>query len=305
MPVSLASIRDLLKPGLYAVEGQYDSIEDQYSKIFTKRKSTMAVERKVQMAYLGYAQYKTEGGQTFADNNAGERYVYNAESFEVGLMYAITRKAIDDNLYKSEFKPQSLGLLRAFKEFKEYQHANIYNNGTTLIPSIGGDGQPLFSTAHQVDGGTVANTFSTPLQLNEASYLQALTNIRSTWVDERGLKIKGRGRQLIVPVALQPTAKRLLESELRPGTANNDVNVIQSMDGEKPTMVIWDYLTSPNAWFVNTETAKDSLLTMQRITFETDMQVDFTTDNLLVKGYERYVPTYNDWRCSWGSFPSS
>lgn len=305
MPVSLTSIRDLLKPGLYAVEGEYDRIENQYSKIFTERKSTMAVERKVQMAYLGYAQYKTEGAQTFADNNAGERFVYNAESFEVGLMYAITRKAIDDNLYKSEFKPQSLGLLNSFKEFKEYQHADIFNSGTTVIPGIGGDGQPLFSTAHLVDGATVANTFSTPLQLNESSYLQSLTNIRANWVDERGLKIKGRGQQLVVPVALQPTAKRLIETELRPGTANNDVNVIQSMDGEKPKLVIWDYLTSPNAWFVLTNTAKDSLLTMKRIAFETDMQVDFTTDNLLVKGYERYTPTYNDWRCAYGSYPSS
>lgn len=305
MPVSLTSIRDLLKPGLYAVEGEYDRIETQYPKIFTERKSTMTVERKVQMAYLGYAQFKNEGGQTFSDNNAGERYVYNAESFEVGLMYAITRKAIDDNLYKSEFKPQALGLLNSFKEFKEYQHSDIFNNGTTVIPGIGGDGQPLFSTAHPVDGGSVANTFTTPLQLNESSYLQALINIRTNWVDERGLKIKGRGQQLIVPPSLQPTAKRLLETELRPGTANNDINVIQSMDGEKPKMVIWDYLTSANAWFVLTNTAKDSLLTMKRIAFETDMQVDFTTDNLLVKGYERYVPTYNDWRCAYGSYPSA
>lgn len=307
MAVNLAAIRDLLRPGLYAVEGQYDRIETQYSKIFTERKSTMAVERKAQMRYLGYAQYKSEGGQTAADNNAGEAYIYNAESFEVGLMYAITRKAIDDNLYKSEFKPQALGLLDSFKEFKETQAADILNSGATYNTNIGGDGVALFSTAHPISGtgATVANTFSTPLQLNESSYLQAISNIRSNWVDEAGLKIKGRGRQLVAPVALQPTVKRLMETELRPGTANNDVNVILSMDNEKPTFMIYDYLTSSSAWFVLTNTAKDSLLMMKRVAFETDMQVDFTTDNLLVKGYERYTPTYNDWRCAWGSFPTS
>lgn len=306
MPVSLTSIRDLLRPGLYEVGGQYDRIETQYSKVFTKRKSTMAVERKAQMRYLGYAQYKSEGGQTAADNNAGEAFVYNAESFEVGLMYAVTRKAIDDNLYKSEFKPQALGLLDAFKEFKEVQHADLFNSGTTYNSSIGGDGVALFSTAHPISGtgATVANTFSTPLQLNESSYLQAITNIRQNWVDESGLKIKGRGKQLLAPVALQPTVIRLMETELRPGTANNDVNAILSMDGERPTFMIWDYLTSTSAWFVLTNTAKESLLTMERVNFETDMQVDFTTDNLLVKGYERYTPTYNDWRCAYGSYPS-
>lgn len=306
MPVSLTSIRDLLRPGLYEVGGSYDRIDTQYSKVFTKRKSTMAVERKAQMRYLGYAQYKSEGGQTAADNNAGEAFVYNAESFEVGLMYAVTRKAIDDNLYKSEFKPQALGLLDAFKEFKEVQHADLFNSGTTYNSSIGGDGVALFSTAHPISGtgATVANTFSTPLQLNESSYLQAITNIRQNWVDESGLKIKGRGKQLLAPVALQPTVIRLMETELRPGTANNDVNAILSMDGERPTFMIWDYLTSTSAWFVLTNTAKDSFLTMERVNFETDMQVDFTTDNLLVKGYERYTPTYNDWRGGYASFPS-
>jgi len=307
MPVSLTSIRDLLRPGLYEVGGQYDRIETQWSKVFSERKSTMAVERKAQMRYTSFAQFKAEGGQTAADNNPGEAFVYNAESFEVGLMYAITRKAIDDNLYKSEFKPQALGLVDSFKEFKEKNSADIFNSGQVYDSSIGGDGVSLFSTSHPISGtgATVANTFSVQLQLNESSYLQAISNIRSTWVDEAGLKIKGRGRQLLAPVALQPTVKRLMETELRPGTANNDTNVILSMDGEKPSFMIWDCLTSPSAWFVTTNYAKDSLLMMKRVGFETDMQVDFTTDNLLVKGYERYSFSYNDWRAAWGEFPSS
>ena len=306
MPVALTSIRDLLRPGLYAVEGKYDMIPTQYSSVFTTRKSTMAVERKVQNRFLGLAQLKNEGGQTAFDNNAGERFVYNAESFEVGLGYAITRKAIDDNLYKSEFNPTNLQLLDSFNQFKEIQAANIFNSGQTYDSSIGGDGVALFSTAHPVDGSTVANTFSTALDLNESSLLQAMENIRKNFVNEAGLKIYARGRKLLVPVKLEQVAVRLTKTELRPGTANNDVNAILSVAGGLPEgYMVWDYLTSDTYWFLTTNYAKDALLMMQRVKFETDMQVDFTTDNLLVKGYERYIPTYNDWRAAYGAFPSS
>lgn len=306
MLVALTSIRDLLKPGLYAVEGKYDMIPAQWSQVFTTRKSTMAVERKVQNRFLGLAQLKNEGGQTSFDNNAGERLVYNAESFEVGLGYAITRKAIDDNLYKSEFNPTNLQMLDSFQQFKEIQAANIFNNGQTYDSTIGGDGVALFSTAHPVDGTTIANTFSTALDLNESSLLQGMINVRSNFLNEAGLKIYARAQKLIVPVALEPVAIRLTKTELRPGTANNDVNAILSTSGGLPQgYMVWDYLTSSSAWFLTTNYAKDALLMMQRIKFETDMQVDFTTDNLLVKGYERYVPTYNDWRAVYGSFPSS
>jgi hypothetical protein len=306
MPVALASIRDLLKPGLYAVDGKYDMIPAQWSQVFTTRKSTMAVERKVQNRFLGLAALKGEGGQTAFDNNAGERYVYNAESFEVGLGYAITRKAIDDNLYKSEFNPTNLQLLDSFSQFKEIQSANIFNNGTTYSTNIGGDGVAFFSTAHPVDGTTIANRFSVDLDLNESSLLQGMINVRSQFLNEAGLKIYARAEKLLVPVAQEPVAIRLTKTELRPGTANNDVNAILSTSGGLPKgYMVWDYLTSNSAWFLTTNYAKDALLMMQRIKFETDMQVDFVTDNLLVKGYERYTPTYNDWRAAYGSFPSS
>ena len=306
MPVALTSIRDLLRPGLYAVDGKYDMIPQQWNQVFTTRKSTMAVERKVQNRFLGLAQLKSEGGQTSFDNNAGERLVYNAESFEVGLGYAITRKAIDDNLYKSEFNPTNLQMLDSFNQFKEIQAANIFNNGTTYDTDIGGDGKALFATDHPVDGSTVANTFSSALDLNESSLLQGMTNIRSNFVNEAGLKIYARAQKLLVAPAAEPIAIRLTKTELRPGTANNDVNAILSTAGGLPQgYMAWDYLTSQTAWFLLTNYAKDALLMMQRIKFETDMQVDFITDNLLVKGYERYTPTYNDWRAAYGSFPSS
>lgn len=305
MAINLAAIRDELRPGLYEVAGQYDEIPTQYKKVFKTKQSTMAVERKAQMAYLGYAALKQEGGSTQFDNSAGQRYIYNAETYEVGLGYAITRKAIRDNLYKSEFKPTALGLTHSFKEFWEYQCFNIFNNGQTYDATIGGDGVALFSTAHPVDQATWANTFSVQLDLNESSLLQACINIRSNWVDERGLKIKGRPREdgLMVPVNLIPVAERLTKSELRPGTANNDVNALRGMEGGIRSYMAVDYLTSNYAWFVLTQ--NDGLLFMERDPFETDMWVDNMTDNLLVKGYQRATPTYNDPRCAYGSFPSS
>lgn len=305
MAINLAQIRDLLRPGLYAVDGEYPNIPTQYKKVFKTKQSTMTVERKAQMAYLSYAQLKNEGGATQFDNAAGQRFVFNAETFEVGLGYAITRKAIRDNLYKSEFKPTALGLAKSFKEFWEYQAFNVFNQGTTYDTNIGGDGVALFSTSHPVDQATWANTFASQLDLNESSLLQACINIRTNWVDERNLKIKGRPRSdgLMIPVALIPVAERLTKTELRPGTANNDVNAIRGMEGGVRDYMAIDYLTSSTAWFVLTE--NDGLIFWERDPFETDMWVDNITDNLLVKGYQRAQPTYDDPRCAWGSFPSS
>ena len=122
MAVNLSAIKDLLLPGLRGVEGQYEQIPAQYDKIFTKHDSKMALERTAEMRFLGYAQLKTEGGQTAFDNGAGERYVYNQEHTEIGLGYAITRKAIDDNLYKSQFAPSNLGLTQSFHQTKVRGH---------------------------------------------------------------------------------------------------------------------------------------------------------------------------------------
>jgi hypothetical protein len=305
MAVNLAQIRSLLLPGLYAVDGQYQKIEKEWSKLFKVQKSTLAIESKAQMRILGLPQLKTEGGATAFDNNAGQRYIFNAESFEVGLGYAITRKSIDDNQYKKDFNLMNLKLIDSFNQFQEIQAANILNTATTYNSSVGGDGVALCSTAHPYDLGTWANTFGTQLDLNESSLLQACLNIRANFVDEAGLKIYARPKELVVPVALIPVADRLTKTELRPGTANNDVNAIISMEGgiRKGDYLVNDYLTSNYAWFVTTNI--DGLVMMDRIPFETDMWVDNITDNVLTKGYQRYTPAYNDPRCIWGSFPSA
>lgn len=303
MPVALAQIRDLLLPGLWGISGKYPMIERQWPKIFRQTTSNMALERRAAMRYLGLAQLKQEGAPTSFDNAAGQRFVYNAEHFEIGLGYAITRKAIDDNLYKSEFGPSNDGLMESFKETEEIYAANVLNTGETYNASIGGDGVALFSTAHPIDGNTIANEPSPAVGLNETSLLNAGIQIRSTWRDNAGLKIHARGRKVIVPPQLEPIANRLFKSELRPGTATNDVNaVLHANDSFKEGFMVYDYLTSAYAWFVLTN--QDGLIFFNRKPFESDMSVEFTTDNLLVKGYQRYVPTYYEWRACWASYPT-
>ena len=304
MPVALSQIRDLLLPGLWGISGKYPRIERQWPKIFKQTDSNMALERRASMRYLGYAQLKQEGAPTSFDNQAGQRYVYNAEHNEIGLGYAITRKAIDDNLYKSEFGPSNDGLMESFKETEEVYAANVLNTATTYNQNTGGDGVALASTAHPIDGSTIANTPTTQVSLNETSLLNSLVNIRSTFLDNAGLKIMARGKKLIVPAALEPIALRLFRSELRPGTANNDVNAILGMNESlKEGFMVFDYLTSSFAWFVLTN--QDGLIMFNRMPFEMDMSVEFTTDNLLVKGYQRYVPTYYEWRSIYVNTPTS
>jgi hypothetical protein len=303
MVVNLSAIKDLLLPGLRGVEGKYEQIPSQYDKVFTKYDSKMALERTAEMRYLGLAQLKTEGGQTAFDNGAGERYVYNQEHIEIALGYAMTRKAIDDNLYKSQFNPSNLGLMESFHQTKEIYGANIFNTATTYNPNIGGDGVALCSTAHPIDGTTIANRPTIDVDLNEASLLNGQISIRTNFRDIAGLKTFARARKLIIAPQNEPVAVRLTKTELRPGTADNDINAIGFVANGLPEgYMVMDFLTSAFPWFLLTNIA--GLSYMERIKFETDMQVDFITDNLLVKGYERYSFAYYNWRSIWGSFPT-
>src|SRR6202044_4289191 len=131
MAINLSAIKDLLLPGLRGINGKYEMIASQYDKVFTKFNSKLALERTAELRFLGYAQLKSEGGQTAFDNGAGERYIYNQEHMEIGLGYAITRKAIDDNLYKTQFHPSNLGLMEAFHQTQELFASNVLNTGTT------------------------------------------------------------------------------------------------------------------------------------------------------------------------------
>jgi len=304
MPIALASIRSELLPGLFDVRGSYEMIPKQWDKVFKTHKSAMAVERSTQMAFVALPFLKDEGAATQFDNNAGERFTWAFVHIEVALGYAITRKAIDDNLYKAQFNPTNLKLQEAFAQFKEIQGANVLNLGNVYNSSQIGDGKALFAVDHPWDQGTWANTSSVPKSLNESSLLAVMANVRSQFVNERGLKILARARKLIVPVNLQPVAIRLLKTELRPGTADNDVNAILTTSGGLPEgFLVMDFLTSNFAWFVTTNI--EGLIHMLRIPYESDMWVDNITDNLLVKAYERYSFGYNHPRAAWGEFPTS
>jgi Mu-like prophage major head subunit gpT len=304
MAINIAAIRDLLLPGLMDVTGQYRQIERQWSGVFKTAQSNMQLERTTQMRYLPMAQLKTEGGPTAFDNNAGERFVYNMEPVEVGLGYAITRKAIDDNLYQSQFMPTNLGLNKSFSEYWEVEAAGIFNNATVYNANLAGDGVSLLNVAHPFDYGTWANTTATQMNLNEASLTIGMKSVRKNFVDEAGLKVRARAKQLLVPVDLEDVAIRLLKTELRPGTGNNDVNSILTQSGGIPNgYKVMDYFTSSFSWFLKTDI--DGLIHLQRIAYETDMFCDFITDNLLVKGYERAGFFFNDPRCIWGQTPLS
>lgn len=302
MAISTSQIRSELLPDLMEVSGKYPQIPTQWSGVFDKKKSNMAYERTSSMRYMATAAIKPEGEAMDFDNSAGERYVYTAKNLSIALGYAITREAIEDNLYKTEWNPNNLGLMDAFARTKETFGADILNNATTFNPQIGGDGQSLCSTAHPVDGGTSANRPSTDLNLNEGAIESGLIQIRN-FRDNANQRMLARGRKLLVPKQLMYTADRLTKTELRPGTANNDLNAVLNTRGLPEGYEVLDYLTSSFAWYIKTD--KAGLIYLERTPYDTDMNVESTTQNLLVTGFERYCFSYNDWRAIWGSFPTS
>lgn len=299
MAINVASLYDFTRPGLRGIEGKYKQIPTQWSQFMDRGSSRMGVERTAEARYLALPSLRSEGGATQFDNQAGERFIYNHEHFEVALGYAITLKAIEDSLYESEFPASNLGLQTSFAQAKEIFCANVLNTGNVYNPNIGGDGVALCATNHPVDGGTWANRPTTDLDLNEGSLLTALTQVRVNFRDQANLKALARGEQLLVHPNNQWVGKRLIESERRPGTADNDPNVIELPKG----LLVLDFLTSPYAWFLRTNVP--GLLYLERAAFEMSMDVDFVTDNLLVKGRERYYAGYKNPRGIWGTYPVS
>lgn len=302
MATNTSSIPALLLPGVRKLTGDYKEIPTQWSQVFSSGTSDMAVERTPSMRYLGQAALKPQGSATAFDNMAGQRYIYNHIHVAIGLGYSWTREAIDDNLYKREFDPSNLGLLKSFRQTKEIIAADILNLGNVYNATIVGDGLSLFNTAHTVDGTTVANTSSTPLGLNESSILTANNMIRR-FRDNAGLLIGAQGKKLVVPVELRHTAKRVIETPLRPGTADNDIAVIKENNDLVDGYVVMDFLTSTFAWFMLSD--QGGLIHLERKPFETSMHEDFVTGNLMIKGYERYTFSFDDWRCGVGQYPTS
>src|ERR1700733_1620710 len=303
MAINVAALYDLTRPGLRGIEGKYPQIPRQWPKYMARGVSKMGIERTAEARYLGLPALKFEGGATQMDNQPGERFIYNHEAFEVGLGYAITRKAIDDNLYESEFPASNLGLQNSFAQAEEIYAANVLNTATTVNLNVGGDGVALLSTAHPVDGGTYANTFTTQMDLNEASLLTSLTNVRVNFRDQANLRMFARGRKLLIPPQLEWVGARLIHTVLRPGTGDNDASALRATGSLPDGYEVLDFLTSSFSWFLLTTV--EGLIFLARLAFEMSMEVDFITDNLLVKAYQRYFVGYKNPRGIYGSTPTS
>ena len=302
MPISRASARDLLLPGLADVEGKYPQVPTRYKEWASVGTSKMAMERIDEMRFTGLAQLKAEGSATAFDNASGQRFTYVAQHIQVGLGWAMTREMLDDNLYKEQFGPANMGLMESFAQFKEVYVHSLLNTATTYNANIVADGVALASTAHPVDNGTYANTFTTQLSFNEAAVESALNTIR-LWPDQAGLLAMVRARKIVVPVNLSWAAERLFKTELRTSTANNDVSAILTSGALPEAYVVSEFLTSNYAWFVMT--TNQGLKVYDRVPFEMDVQVDPLTGNLLVVGYERYAAFYSNPRSCFIATPTS
>lgn len=285
MAVTLHSIRNQLLPGLMQITGKYKEISPEWNGVFTTKKAKLAQETSLAVRYVGPATQKAEMGSIGYDNNAGDRWKYTMEPIEAAIGYVISRKAVDDGQYKSDFQPSNLGLQQAMRAFWQAQAANIFNTAATYDSSVGGDGKAMLATDHPYDLGTWANTHSTPLALNEASLIAAAKLIRKEFRDEAGILQDIFPEQLLVPVDLEDVAIRLTKTELRPGTANNDINVIPIMAGGIKGYKVQRYFTNSYRWFLTT-TVK-GLIHLERKPFEMDMDVDFDTKALRVSAYER------------------
>ena len=295
---ALADISRLLAPGLMDVQGKYREAKSEWQGIFVQKVSQLTQERIVKVRYTGPAKVKYEGKALDYDTGPGDRWQYSMETTEAALGYTMTRKAIDDNLYKDSFQPANLGLGQSMRAFWNAQAASVFNLATTVSATLGGDGVALLSTAHPYDGGTWANTSSTPRSLGESSLLNAQTQIRTNFVDEAGILQDIYGETLLIAPQLEPVAARLVKSELRPGTANNDVNVIPIVGGGVKGYRIMRYLTSPYRWFLLTDVK--AFIDLIRKPFEMDMFPDFDTHNLKVSCYERRGFFCVDPRGVWG-----
>lgn len=299
MATTTAQVRDLLLPGLNAVFGDYTQLPAQWSDIFESHTSDMAYERDVEIKLLGLAQLRNEGqATTFED--MGERYQFVYRWTGVALGFVMTKFAIRDNLYKSAFGPNTRALKQSFRQTKEVYGAAVLNSA--LDPTVpGGDGVPLLSTAHPIDVGTVANTGVVQAELNETSLQDAFIAVRR-FRDAAGLRVMVKPKRLIVTPENEFVAKRILGTGARVGTTDNDINALRDLGMLPGGYKVNDFITNTRAWFTITD-CQDGLKYFQRDPLETDMQTDFTTDNLLVKATERFGFGWSNFRSIYGMMP--
>ena len=285
MAISRAQLLKELLPGLNALYGlEYDKYENEHSEIYETETSDRSFEEEVKLSGFGAAPVKAEGAAISYDN-AQEHYTarYNHETVAMG--FSVTEEAMEDNLYDSLSARYTKALARAMAYTKQTKAAALLNTGFTSFNS--GDGVTLFSTSHPtVGGGTNANRLAVNADLNETSLEQAVIDI-SAFTDERGLLIAARPRKLIVPPALMFVATRLLQTELRTGTADNDTNALRSNGSIPEGYRVNHYLTDTDAFFITTD-IPNGMKHFERTTMATSMDGDFDTGNVRYKARERY-----------------
>ena len=285
MAISRAQLLKELLPGLNALYGlEYEKYENEHTEIYETETSDRSFEEEVKLSGFGAAPVKAEGASISYDN-AQEHYTarYNHETVAMG--FSITEEAMEDNLYDSLSARYTKALARAMAYTKQTKAAALLNTGFTSFNS--GDGVTLFATNHPtVGGGTNANKLAVNADLNETSLEQAVIDI-AAFTDERGLLIAARPRKMIVPPALMFVATRLLQTELRTGTADNDTNALRSNGSIPEGYRVNHYLTDTDAFFITTD-IPNGMKHFERTTMATSMDGDFDTGNVRYKARERY-----------------
>jgi hypothetical protein len=296
MTVTRSTFPALLWPGIQAIFGQnYEKLDKEYSRIFDVRKSTKAYEKVTETTGLGLAAVKSEGGSILYDApSPGATSIFTHVTY--GLGYIITREAEEDNQYQEVAEANAASLPWSMLTTKEIVHANILNRGFSGS-YVGGDGQPLFSDSHPTAGGVFDNNL-TAADLSEAALEDALSTVAAA-TNSAGLPIALRAVRLIVGPGQIFNATRILESDSRVGTANNDVNAIKTL-GLVPEIVINHYLTDTDAWFLQTN-APNGLISYQRRALEMQDDSDFDTENHKHKATERYSAGWGDPRGIFGN----
>jgi hypothetical protein len=292
MAISRAQLLKELLPGLNALFGlEYTTYQQEHKEIYETEKSERSFEEETKLSGFSAAPVKGEGS-AIAYDNAQEAFTarYNHETIALG--FSITEEAVEDNLYDSLSARYTKALARAMAYTKQVKGAAVLNNAFSSA-YVGGDGVSLISTAHPlVSGGTNSNRPTTAADLNETSLENAVIQI-AAWTDERGLLIAAQPKKLVIPPALQFTATRLLETNLRVGTTDNDINALKNNGSIPQGYCINHFLTDTNAWFLMTD-VPNGLKHFERAALANSMDGDFDTGNVRYKSRERYSFGWSD-----------
>ena len=293
MAISRAQLLKELLPGLNALFGlEYKRYGEEHKEIYETETSERSFEEETKLSGFSAAPVKNEGS-AIAYDNAQEAFTARYNHQTIALGFSLTEEAVEDNLYDTLSARYTKALARAMSYTKQVKAAAVLNNGFTGGVNAGGDGVALFSTVHPlVDGGVNSNTQATPTDLNETALENAVIQI-AAWTDERGLLIAAQPRKLIVPPNNQFVATRLLETELRTGTADNDINAIKNNGSIPEGYTVNHYLTDPDAYFLTTD-VPNGMKHFIRTPLSTSMDGDFDTGNVRYKARERYSFGFSD-----------